>query len=120
MPFAWEVVAVQFAVLGSWLADRFRGWGIWLTGIIGAINIPFYEEMALKTNWWAYHNCRMFLHTPHYIILGEFFIVIAIVLLARQIKTQNFVVTSLAGAGGGVAIFLCYAVAFWIFESTSL
>ena len=117
MPFAWEVVAVQFAVLGSWLVDRFRGWGIWLAGIIGAINIPFYEEMALKTKWWSYQDCRMFLHTPYYIILGEFFIVLAIVLLARRIRIDNLFATVIYGATGGAAIWICYAAAFGICES---
>jgi hypothetical protein len=116
MPFAWEVVAVQFAVLGDWLMRKFSRRGLWLAGLIGAINIPFYEEMALGTKWWAYYDCRMFLHTPYYIILGEFFIVVAIVLLARRIKIENFAATILYGAAGGLAIFVCYAAAFLICE----
>lgn len=116
MPFAWQVVAVQFAVLGIWLAEKFPRWGIWLTGMIGAINIPFYEEMALRTKWWAYHDCRMFLHTPYYIILGEFFIVVSIVFFARRVRIPRFMDTFFAGVGAGVTILLCYASAFWIFE----
>ncbi len=116
MPFAWEVVAVQFAVLGLWFVERFRGWGIWLAGFVGAINIPFYEEMALKTKWWAYQNCKMFLHTPYYIILGEFLIVVAIVLLAQKIHRQNYLSVMLSGVVGGVAIFVCYKVSFCLIE----
>ena len=114
MPFAWEVVAVQFAVLGIWLTQKFSHWGIWLAGLIGAINIPFYEEMALKTKWWAYHGCRMFLHTPYYIILGEFFIILAIVFLARRIHIENLFATIISGAAGGAAVWICYAAAFFI------
>src|SRR5215510_117100 len=65
MPFAWEIVAVQFAVVGGWLRSKWGMMGIVFSGLIGAINIPFYEELALKTNWWAYSNCRMLSHTPY-------------------------------------------------------
>lgn len=116
MPFAWEIVAVQFAVVGGWLRERFNVLGLFLTGIAGAVNIPFYEELALKTNWWAYSGCRMFLHTPYYIVLGEFFIVIVIAFLFRRLQAQRLGQTVFAGVVGGLAIFLCYALAFWIFE----
>jgi MFS-type transporter involved in bile tolerance (Atg22 family) len=116
MPFAWEIVAVQFAVLGGWLTERFKGRGLWLAGLIGAVNIPFYEEMALRTKWWVYENCRMFLRTPYYIILGEFGIVICITLLARGRRLSRWVDVVVSGVAGGAVIFLCYAAAFWIFE----
>lgn len=117
MPFAWEIVAIQFAVLGRWFMDEFKGLGLALTGIVGAINIPFYEEMALKTKWWTYNKCRMFLHTPYYIILGEFLIVVCITLLARKLDRQHWSQTILAGWLAGLAIFFCYAVAFRISEN---
>lgn len=116
MPFAWEVVAVQFAVLGQWLTDKWKGIGLILTGLAGAINIPFYEEMALQTNWWLYRNCRMFLHTPYYIILGEFLIVIGIVILSRKLQPPRLSVTLFTGMLGGLVIFASYALAFWICE----
>src|SRR4051794_29557687 len=43
MPFAWEIVAVQFGYLGLRLRDRFGALGLVLIGVLGAINIPFYE-----------------------------------------------------------------------------
>ena len=116
MPFAWEVVAVQFAVLGMWLQDKWKAPGLLLAGVIGAINIPFYEEMALKTHWWSYSNCPMFLHTPYYIILGEFLIVLGIVFLARKIKPLHVGLTIFNGILGGLCIFASYALAFWIFN----
>jgi hypothetical protein len=67
MPLAWEMVAVQFGYLGMRLYEWRRGWGLLLAGLIGAVNIPFYEEMALRTHWWRYADCRMLLHTPYYI-----------------------------------------------------
>jgi hypothetical protein len=54
----------------------------------------------------------MLLHTPYYIILGEFFIAMAIALLARRVRRGNLAVSLAAGAAGGVAVFIGYAVAY--------
>src|SRR3954470_19913395 len=54
MPLAWEMVAVQLGYLGMRLREWRKGLGLVLTGLIGAVNIPFYEEMALRTHWWRY------------------------------------------------------------------
>lgn len=35
-----------------------------MIGILGAINIAGYEEMARRINWWTYHDCRMLSYTP--------------------------------------------------------
>jgi hypothetical protein len=58
-----------------------------LAGLIGAVNIPFYEEMALRVRWWRYAACRMFLHTPNYILVGEFLIAVAIGYLATSTRS---------------------------------
>ncbi len=88
MPLAWEVVAVQFGYIGLRLWERFRGVGLLLVALLGAINIPFYEEMARKIHWWQYRGCRMLSFTPWYIILGEFGIVLA--LLARTLRRGSW------------------------------
>lgn len=71
MPFAWEIVAVQLGYVGLWLWQRFNGWGLATVGILGALNLPLYEEIARRINWWAYRNCRMISYTPYYIILAN-------------------------------------------------
>lgn len=76
MPLAWEIVAVQFGYVGLWLWDRYGRWGLAGIGLLGAVNIPYYEEMARRIHWWQYSNCRMLSYTPYYIILGEFGIAI--------------------------------------------
>jgi hypothetical protein len=43
MPLAWEVVAVQFGYVGLRLWERFGKTGLVLIGLLGALNIPFYE-----------------------------------------------------------------------------
>ena len=86
MPLAWEVVAVQFGYIGLRLWERFGNIGLVMIGLLGAINIPFYEEMARRIHWWQYSSCRMISFTPWYIILGEFGIAVAFALRARTLR----------------------------------
>lgn len=112
MPLAWEVVAVQFGYVGLRLWERFGKIGLLLIGLLGAINIPFYEQMARAIHWWQYRGCRMISFTPWYIILGEFGIALAFTLLARRLRRGSWHVAVVAGLTGGLSIFACYAVAF--------
>jgi hypothetical protein len=112
MPFAWEVVAVQFAYIGLRLWESFGRIGLLLVALLGAINIPFYEEMARKIHWWEYQSCRLLSYTPWYIILGEFGIALALALLAKFVQRGSLGITVLAGLAGGAAIFVCYFVAY--------
>jgi hypothetical protein len=116
MPFAWEVVAVQFGYIGLWLRKRYGTSGLLTIGLLGAVNIPYYEEMARQVNWWVYRNCRMLSYTPYYIILGELGIAIFLALLAKQVSEGRWMSSILAGLAGGVGIFICYAVAYGITE----
>ena len=112
MPLAWQVVAVQFGYLGLRLRERFGGAGLLMIGLLGALNIPYYEEMARRIHWWTYGGCRLISFTPYYIILGEFGIAMALALLAARLREASVMKTLLAGVIGGLAIFLCYVLAF--------
>lgn len=114
MPLAWEIVAVQFGVVGLWLWNRYGGWGLVGNGLLGAINIPYYEEMARQINWWQYSHCRMLSYTPYYIILGEFGIAIMLAILAKRLTTSTWAGSLFTGTAGGIGIFLCYALAYGI------
>src|SRR4030095_5263235 len=114
MPLAWEVIAVQFGYIGLRLWERFGNVGLLMIGLLGAINIPFYEEMARRIHWWQYSACRMISFTPWYIILGEFGIAITLALLARNLRLGSWRGAVLSGIAGGLSIFICYALAFWI------
>jgi hypothetical protein len=116
MPFAWEVVAVQFGYVGIRLCERFGGLGLLLIGVLGATNIPYYEEMARRIHWWSYGGCRMISNTPYYIILGEFAIAIALTLLAKPLRRSGFASAIWLGLAGGAAIFICYALAFALID----
>ncbi len=114
MPLAWEIVAVQFGYVGLRLWERFRGAGLVMVGVLGAINIPYYEEMARRIHWWTYAGCRMLSFTPYYIIVGEFGIAIALALLAARLRRASMGSAILLGGLGGAAIFICYALAYAI------
>ena len=112
MPLAWEIVAVQFGYLGLRLWERFGRVGLGIIALLGAINIPFYEEMAKRINWWQYSGCRLFSSTPYYIILGEFGIALVFALLARSVRRGSWFTAIVTGIVGGFAIFVCYALAY--------
>jgi hypothetical protein len=116
MPLAWEVVAVQFGYVGLRLWERFGKIGLLVIGLLGAINIPFYEEMARRIHWWQYSGCRMISFTPWYIILGELGIAVSLALLARTLRRGSWRQAVIAGIGGGFSIFICYTLAFWIID----
>ena len=114
MPLAWEVVAVQFGYIGLRLRERFGWIGLLLVAILGAVNIPFYEEMARKIHWWQYSGCRMFSFTPWYIIVGEFGIALGLALLAGTLRRGSWRTAVAAGVGAGLSIFVCDGVAFFL------
>jgi len=111
---AGEVVAVQFGYIGLRLRERVGWIGLFLVAILGAINIPFYEEMARKIHWWQYSGCRMFSFTPWYIVVGEFGIALALALLAGSLRRGSWRTAVTAGVGAGLSIFVCYAVALFL------
>lgn len=75
MPTAWLVVAAQIGYLGRRMMARLgTAAGMVMTALLGAVNIPFYEEMAYHAHWWRYAHCRMLGHTPLYIIVAELLI----------------------------------------------
>ncbi|MBA3709840.1 MAG: hypothetical protein H0W83_13585 [Planctomycetes bacterium] len=116
MPLAWEVVAVQFGYLGMRLVDRFGLLGYLLIALLGAVNIPYYEEMALRIHWWRYRDCRMFLHTPYYIIVGEFLIAAAIAAAAFQTRRLRLTRTVVGGVLAGASILAGYWVGYGVTE----
>jgi hypothetical protein len=118
MPLAWEIVGVQFGYVGLWLWRRFDRWGLIAIGLLGAINIPYYEELARRINWWEYSKCRMLSRTPYYIILGEFGIAILLAILAKRVVQGSLINTVWLGLAGGAGIFICYAVAYGLTDGS--
>ena len=106
MPTAWMVVAAQIGYLGRRLIARFGTVrGMAATALLGAVNIPFYEEMAYHAHWWQYQHCRRIGHTPLYIIVAE--MVIGLTLGPLAIRSMHESSTwrnaALAGLVGGLS-----------------
>jgi len=106
MPLAWATVAVQIGYVGTRLMARLgRERGLALTALLGAVNIPFYEEMAFHAHWWRYQNCRLLGHTPVYIIAAELIIGLALAPLAAWAMRggATWRDAGLAGLAGGLS-----------------
>lgn len=112
MPLAWQIVTVQFGYIGLRLYEAMGAQGLVITGVLGALNIPYYEEMALHTHWWRYTHCRMLFHTPYYIILGEFLIAAAMGRLATCIRHRGWGSILTMGTLGGIVILASYALGY--------
>lgn len=117
MPIAWEIVAIQFGYIGLLLVERFGWRGALITAFMGGLNIPFYEEMALKIHWWRYHDCPMLLHTPWAIIVGEFFIAMAFASVAPMLRSLRITKTITAAILGSIGLFVGYAVPYALIQS---
>jgi hypothetical protein len=52
--------------------------------------------------------------TPYYIVIGEFGIAITLALLATQLRHGSWKKTVFAGLIGGLAIFVCHALAYLV------
>ena len=47
----WEVMAMQFGYIGLRLWEHFARAVLLMIGLLGAVNIPFYEEKARRIHW---------------------------------------------------------------------
>ena len=121
MPLSWTVVAVQVGVGGD-AAIRHFGLvrGALLGGLLGAVLIPIYEELAWGAHWWRYQHCLCIGHTPVYIVATEAIIGLGLAGLgyvtlrvctprvAVRLGAATGVVTILAGTvGWGFVEFIC-------------
>lgn len=113
MPFAWAGVLVTLGYVG-WRLRQVLGlpWATFLAGIIGAINIPLYEQWARSAHWWYYQNTPMLGATPWYIIVGEFFIVALLPFLLQKLEILHPVQIIPLGIIEGLWIWICYALTF--------
>ena len=105
MPFSWSVTLTLIGYL-AWrlwgLAPRLPRWAaILLTGLWGAVNIPFYEEMAYHAGWWRYAAAPGLGHTPYYVILFEGLIAALLGPLVARLETRRWRDVALRGLALG-------------------
>ncbi|MBC8142509.1 MAG: hypothetical protein H7Y38_13845 [Armatimonadetes bacterium] len=120
MPVAWMLVGTQIGYFGTRFIERFGlGRGAALSAVVGAVNIPFYEEMARYAHWWEYQFCRMLpgTHTPVYIVIAELVIGCALAPCARvALRGTSWRGATIAGIVAGIATIIGGLIGFGIAE----
>jgi hypothetical protein len=109
MPLTWLVTLTYLGYIG-WRLRALLGWrfAILLCGLVGAIDIPLFEEMSYNGGWWQYLPTRLMLgHTPAYVSLFEGLVVAALPLVFDRIERRSW----FEGAAVGVIIGIWMAIA---------
>ncbi|WIG61843.1 MAG: hypothetical protein OJF49_004592 [Ktedonobacterales bacterium] len=107
MPFSWAIVLTQLGYLGWRLRGLVPPLRLWvamaLTGVVGMLMVPFYEEMAYYAGWWHYASVWRIGHTPLYVLLFEGAIAAILpVLLSPRLTQRPLRFAALLGAIVGV------------------
>lgn len=104
MPLSWLVTLTYLGYI-SWRLRALLGWrgAILLCGLLGAIDIPIFEEISYYGGWWRYVPTRlMFGHTPVYVAFFEGLVVAALPLLLDRLERRSWVETLALGVIVGI------------------
>jgi hypothetical protein len=104
MPLSWLVTLTYLGYM-SWRLRALLGWpiAVLLCGLLGAIDIPFFEEVSYYGGWWRYVPTHlMFGHTPAYVALFEGLIVAALPLLFDRLERRSWIETGVLGVVIGI------------------
>ncbi len=103
MPLSWMVTLTQIGYL-AWRLETLapRGVAIILTGLWGAVNIPFYEEMAYRAGWWRYAAAPGLGHAPYYVMLFEGLLTALLPPLVARLETRGWRSVALRGVALGI------------------
>jgi hypothetical protein len=119
MPLSWMIVLTQLGYLAWRLAGLLPGGRIpWrvilLTGLAGAVNVPFYEEVAYHAGWWRYAPTVLHLgHTPAYVLLFEGLVAAVLPLLTLELLKLRLPMVAARGAILGLWM-PCAALLAWL------
>jgi len=114
MPFSYIIVMVQLGYLGYWLTQR---WGLlWATvaiAVLGGVNVPLYEYLANRAEFWSYHNCHMLFGTVPYItVFAETFFSLVLPFLVSLLPRVSWPVVALLGVLEGAWMFVLFYFGF--------
>jgi hypothetical protein len=106
MPLSWMVTLTLIGYLAwrlSSLSPQPPRWAaIILTALWGALNIPFYEEMAFHAGWWRYAAAPGLGHTPFYVMLFEGLLVAPLPWLLARLESRGWRSVALRGVALGL------------------
>lgn len=106
MPIAWTIVLTELGYL-AWRASSLfptlstRG-VVALCALVGAVTVPFYEEMAYYAGWWRYAGAPHLGHTPLYVILFEGLIAAILPFVTARLARRGFLYAVIMGVIVGV------------------
>ena len=107
MPIGWMNVITQMSYIG-WRLSQYLSvpQAMIVLGVIGALSIPYYEEMAYIAGAWHYQNAFMISHTPLWVFLAYFVEIPWVVPIIRTFKEKPFYYWVLGGVIQGIVIFV--------------
>lgn len=113
MPFAWAGMLVQLGFIGRWLAQR-QGLLVAsvMTALLGAVNIPLYEQWARDAGLWYYRDTLMWSNVPWGIIGAEFLLVLALPAVLRVAEHARPSWSAVLGILYGLWIWMSCLIAF--------
>jgi hypothetical protein len=90
MPLGWAYVLLQIGYVAWWVMQQ-RGdtAAIVVSTLLGGTNIPMYEALARRADWWYYQDVPMIIGAPYYVILGEAFIGLALPFLVKPLAART-------------------------------
>ena len=103
MPLTWMVTLTYLGYV-CWRIRVLLGWSkaTLLCGLVGAIEIPFFEELAYYGGWWRYAPVRLMVgHTPVYVLLFEGLVIATLPLLYYRIERRSWLEVVAIGVGVG-------------------
>jgi len=114
MPFSYIIVMVQLGYLGYWFTQR---WGLlWATvaiAVLGGVNVPLYEYLARRAEFWYYQDCHMLFGTVPYItIFTETFFSLVLPFLVSLLLRVSWPVVALLGVLEGAWMFVLFYFGF--------
>jgi hypothetical protein len=106
MPIAWTIVLTELGYL-AWRAPSLfpalstRG-VVALCAVVGAVTVPYYEEMAYYAGWWRYAGAPHLGHTPLYVIAFEGLVAAILPFVTARLTRFTFQHAVMMGAVVGV------------------
>ncbi len=92
MPLSWMVTLTYLGYF-AWRLRALLGWRMatLLCGLVGALEIPLFEEMSYYGGWWRYVPVHLMAgHTPVYVSVFEGLVIAALPLLFYRIERRSW------------------------------
>jgi hypothetical protein len=106
MPISWMVTLAWLGYLAVRLHTLSPSPPLWLsvilTGLAGAITVPFYEEMAYYAGWWRYVPIHALGHTPVYVLGFEGAVAAILPLITAGLLSRSPRYAAMCGIAVGV------------------